>query len=180
MASKSLRVRYRPIRIGWCIEDGNLNEFRRAARLTHTLAGGKFNPIILVGSDAAGALVKHFRVDLLFPIETNDAKPDEPIPPYLSKLMTASSISTLDLNWDRIPSHDSAGFYAGRLDNFVDLVNYWNMRAADMNVLFLDSNHLSRLEQLRDDHIQFIFRRAMSPHYGVIVHLSPATASVLD
>jgi hypothetical protein len=278
MASKSLRVRYRPIRIGWCVEDGNLNEFRRAARLTHTLSGGKFNPIIPVGSNAARALVEHFRVDVLFPIETTeaslsfigsfphlttphfdqrifdnymgrmepnyldishwldelahdlgrpeadpsqpassspelnpyglvhwtqgdpledvllatfgaypppmgigrdyvrfiidnlrpaiyDAKIEESIPSYLLKQMTASSISTLDLNWDRIPSQDSAGFYAGRSDNFVDLVNYWNMRAADMNVLFLDPNHLNRLEQLRDDQIQFILRRDMSAEF---------------
>jgi hypothetical protein len=63
MASKSLRVRYRPIRIGWCVQDGNLNELRRAAHPTHTLSGWKFSPIIPVESGAARALVEHFRVD---------------------------------------------------------------------------------------------------------------------
>jgi hypothetical protein len=284
MASQSVRIRYRPIRIGWCVEDGNINEFQQAARLSYTLAGGKFNPIIPLGSTAADALVQHFRVDVLFPIETTDAslrfvasfphltppifqpkifdnhmgkmqpnyldvshwldeiarnlgippgdperdgtgapefnpfglvhwkpedpladvllstfgayappmgigrdyarfiidnirpsiynaEPTEPIPSYLLRQTTPSVISALHLKWDRVPADPAVGFYAGRANNFVDLVNYWNMRAAGLNVLFLDPSHLSRLELLRDDHIGFIMQRDIGEEF-------PRTVSV--
>lgn len=44
-----LQIRYRPIRIGLCIKEGDLEEFRNALWLTHTLCGGRFNPIIPLG-----------------------------------------------------------------------------------------------------------------------------------
>src|ERR1700722_858174 len=277
MTSKSIRVRYRPIRIGWCIETGSISEFRRAVRLSHTLAGGRFNPIIPIGSPAAADLVRHFRVDVLFPIETTDesvrfvsqfpyltspifeaqifenhmgrvepnfldvshwldeiarhvarpqykspkedetltpdanpfglvhwtqddpladvllttfggypppigigrdylrfiidhihpaiydAKTDEPIPLYLLRQTTPTVLTAAKLNWDRAPLTRRMGFYAGRVDSFADLVNYWNMRAADINLLFLDPGQLGRLELLRDDHIKSILQHDMSP-----------------
>ena len=50
MSTLSLRVKYRPIRIGWCLEGGNWDQLRRALRLTHSFAGGRFNPLIPVDS----------------------------------------------------------------------------------------------------------------------------------
>src|SRR6266850_3756477 len=62
-----LQVRYRPIRIGWCVKEGDLSEFRQSLRLTHTLWGGRFNPIIPLGDPVlARDLVKAFRVDCLY------------------------------------------------------------------------------------------------------------------
>lgn len=49
MGPINLQVRYHPIRIGWCIKEGDLEEFRNALLLTHTLCGGRFNPIIPLG-----------------------------------------------------------------------------------------------------------------------------------
>src|SRR5205809_4174670 len=61
------RVRYRPIKIGWCVQENNLEEYRKALRLTHTLWGGRFNPIIPLGDpELARMLVKTFRVDCLY------------------------------------------------------------------------------------------------------------------
>src|SRR5689334_10924238 len=66
-----LRVRYRPVRIGWCIKDGDLEEFRKALRLTHTLWGGRFNPIIPLGTpDLARELITAFQVDCLYCMST--------------------------------------------------------------------------------------------------------------
>src|SRR5437867_1729017 len=74
MSTLSLRVKYRPIRIGWCLEGGNLVQFRRALRFTHSFAGGRFNPLIPVDSpELADSLLDRFRVDALFPIEENEA-----------------------------------------------------------------------------------------------------------
>jgi hypothetical protein len=38
------------VRVGWCIEHDDLDGLRTALRLTHTLWGGRFNPIIPVGN----------------------------------------------------------------------------------------------------------------------------------
>src|SRR2546425_573431 len=62
-----LQVRYRPIRIGWCVKEGDLEEFRMSLRLTHTLWGGRFNPVIPLGDpQLARLLVRAFRVDCLY------------------------------------------------------------------------------------------------------------------
>src|ERR1019366_7356079 len=67
MATLGVSIGYRPVRIGWCIRDGNLDDFRQVLRLTHTLWGGRFNPVIPVGSSFDKALVRSFAVDVLIP-----------------------------------------------------------------------------------------------------------------
>jgi hypothetical protein len=68
MNTVSVRVSYRPVKIAWCIAEGSLDAFRRAIRLSTTLWGGRFNPIISVGGDLGQAdkLLRTFRVDALF------------------------------------------------------------------------------------------------------------------
>jgi hypothetical protein len=62
----NLRIRYRPVRIGWCIKTGDLAEFREVARLSHAFCGGRFNPIIPLGDEAAAKrLIETFQVDCL-------------------------------------------------------------------------------------------------------------------
>ena len=66
MNTLSIRLRYRPLRLGWCILKGDMEAFRRAVRLSFTMWGGRYNPIIPVDdSEIAEALVKLFRVDSL-------------------------------------------------------------------------------------------------------------------
>jgi hypothetical protein len=69
MNTVSVRVSYRPIRVAWCIDEGSLEQFRIAIRLSSTLWGGKFNPIIPIGSGdllEAEQFQRTFRVDALF------------------------------------------------------------------------------------------------------------------
>jgi hypothetical protein len=62
----NLRVRYRPIRIGWCVKTDDLTDFRDAVRLSHAFWGGKFNPIIPLGDKIASErLIEAFQVDCL-------------------------------------------------------------------------------------------------------------------
>jgi hypothetical protein len=69
MNTLSIRLRYRPLRLGWCVLKGDMEAFRRAARLSFTMWGGRYNRIIPVDDlDLAGALVKLFRVDALVPL----------------------------------------------------------------------------------------------------------------
>jgi hypothetical protein len=71
MNTVSVRVSYRPIRVAWCIDEGSLEQFRIAIRLSSTLWGGKFNPIIPIGGGdlrEARQFQQTFRVDALFPL----------------------------------------------------------------------------------------------------------------
>ncbi|HFY0602171.1 TPA: hypothetical protein ACIGVJ_000567 [Legionella pneumophila] len=69
MNTLSLNIQYRPIRIGLCIRENNLQDYDKALRLTHTLWGGRYNPLIPVGDiDAATKMIEFFKVDLLLPI----------------------------------------------------------------------------------------------------------------
>jgi hypothetical protein len=71
MDTLNLRVRYRPVRVGWCVRQDNLNDVRKVLRLTHTLWGGGYNPIIPVGAqdDLPDQLIESFHVDALYPAE---------------------------------------------------------------------------------------------------------------
>ena len=69
MDTLSLRIKYRPLKIGWCLSDGDFAALRKALRLTHTMWGGRFNPMIPTGDLELGKqLVNIFRVDVLIPL----------------------------------------------------------------------------------------------------------------
>jgi hypothetical protein len=77
VGSLSLHIRYRPVRIGLCVESKNLEQLQSAFRLTCALAGGRFNPVIPVDAPRlAESLVDCFRVDLLFPVADTEAIKD--------------------------------------------------------------------------------------------------------
>ena len=60
---------YRPLRIGWAIQAGDLEAFRSAVRLSYALWGGRFNPILIADNDGeTKQLMDLFRVDLIWPI----------------------------------------------------------------------------------------------------------------
>lgn len=66
-------IRYRPLRIGWVVQSGDTGAFRLAVKLSHTLWGGRFNPILMAErEDEARRLIDLFRVDLLLPVGTSD------------------------------------------------------------------------------------------------------------
>ena len=256
MASMSLRVRYRPVRIGWCVESGQWQQLRTALRLTHAFAGGRFNPLIPVDSPAlAESLLDRFRIDLLYPVaETQglqdfikmhnylrwpEFKPtlfherwehipphaafvdvyhaarrlqelkvrkrkallvthddddplaivilataggyptpsnttpdyeemlryflgvdkivvhrDEPLPAMLQTRITPSRLTADDLEPDG-PSPDH-GVYVGDSENFDDLVNFWNLRAAGSGVVFFDPRHTKRFGELLENHKRWL------------------------
>jgi hypothetical protein len=66
-------ISYRPLRIGWAIQAGDLEAFRSAVRLSYALWGGRFNPILIADNDdETKQLVDLFRVDLIWPIGNGD------------------------------------------------------------------------------------------------------------
>jgi hypothetical protein len=251
VSTLSVGIQYRPVRIGWCVQTDNLDQWRTAVRLTHSFEGGKFNPIIPVDApeQLAESLVDLFRVDLLYPVanvETiaafvsahsylpwpdhdqrlfwdawngrpgyaafvdvyhaarriyedaiegvQDPKvhasliewqegdplanvllatvgsycsPSTSIPDYARLLREWLRAETLQIdnaadlpaNLNRLLSPSrltesglevlgadgEPGVYFGLADNFTDLVNFWNLRAAGIEVVFADPQHLKRL-----------------------------------
>jgi hypothetical protein len=75
MNTASIRLSYRPMRLGLCVVDGATDDLRKAVKLTSTLWGGRFNPIIPVGGDPklAQDLMRMFHVDLLLPVSQGAA-----------------------------------------------------------------------------------------------------------
>lgn len=66
-------ISYRPLRLGWAIQAGDIEAFRRAVRLSYALWGGRFNPILIADNDEeTKRLVDLFRVDVIWPIGDSD------------------------------------------------------------------------------------------------------------
>lgn len=73
MNTLSVTVRFRPIRIGWCVCAGDFAAMRKAMKLSFTMWGGCYNPIIPVDDFAtASSLVRLFRVDVLWPVSDDE------------------------------------------------------------------------------------------------------------
>ncbi|MDR3464111.1 MAG: hypothetical protein P4L76_17550 [Beijerinckiaceae bacterium] len=67
MTADTVRVDicYRPLRVAWAIASGDREAFRQAIRLSHTLWGGRFNPIVIVDRPEAEDLVELYRADMI-------------------------------------------------------------------------------------------------------------------
>ena len=73
MNTLSVTVRYRPIRIGWCIRAGDFEAMREALKLTFTMWGGRYNPLIPVDDfEIASSLIRLYRVDVLWAVTKDD------------------------------------------------------------------------------------------------------------
>lgn len=78
---------YRPLRIVYAIHSDDIDAFRQAVRLSHTLWGGRFNPVVVVDrEDEARRLIDLFRVDFIWPIgDSAEVKAFPKKFPYLIK-----------------------------------------------------------------------------------------------
>lgn len=71
MPTVNISIRYRPVRIGFLVRDGRLEDLVTAAGINTLLWGGIYNPIIPVsatGSSFAEQLIKLFSVDVLYAV----------------------------------------------------------------------------------------------------------------
>src|SRR3954465_5954524 len=79
METTRIDICYRPMRIAWAIQSGDRDAFRQAVRLTNTLWGGLFNPIVLVDRpEEAKQIIEQFRADFVWPIGDSAAVKDFP------------------------------------------------------------------------------------------------------
>ncbi|MBI3825622.1 MAG: hypothetical protein HY294_06485 [Candidatus Rokubacteria bacterium] len=70
MPTTSLTVRYRPLRIGFVVQPGDVGALVKIATLNSLLWGGIYNPILPAGQDSSllKQLIELFSVDLLTPV----------------------------------------------------------------------------------------------------------------
>jgi hypothetical protein len=110
------------------------------------------------GSDQTGRDYEGFLLTNLRPFLYR-ANTGSPLPAELMDHSSVCDITASELQWDRIPADRTMGFYVGKTDNFQDIVNYWNLRAAEIDVLFLDPSHTERMQPLRSAYSEAIIRR---------------------
>ena len=263
MNTLSLKIKYRPLRIGWCLNSGDAEGLRKALSLSHALWGGRYNPLIPIEWKEAPQLVRLFRVDLLIPASNdkavvqfmkefpylhrpffhpeifhkdtsnkvypqvldlyhpirrlyedhfkNNPKPDfkatlfhwekddplrevflatfgdfpsaedtgndychliekylaaekinltvnEAVHPDSFNKVTPNRICCADLqpHYSVVNYWNTPGFYFGSASEFDDIVHYWNLRAADIELLFYDPSLASRLNAIREDYLAML------------------------
>jgi hypothetical protein len=245
-----VNIAYRPLRVCWAIEQGDIAAFREVIRTNHALWGGRFNPIVVVNRTIeARAIAETFHADIIQPMGASEevqtfarsfkhlispfvrdaifvgqglearaqlldvqnamifardtaelpqvkerqpriynwapedpladvflmqlgAYPDkdvihidyeskfkqicgacdfmiEPNTPLSADLFDFTSVAYLSRH--RLRRHhsiqsnlDRAGFYVGDASNLDDLVAFWNLRASDISLLFVDRAHIER------------------------------------
>lgn len=68
MDTARVNICYRPLRIAWAIRSDDRAGFSHVVRTSHTMWGGRFNPIVMVDRPEAADLVELFRVDMSVPV----------------------------------------------------------------------------------------------------------------
>jgi hypothetical protein len=68
MDTARVEIVYRPLRLAWLLKTGDFEGYRKIAQLSSTLAGGRFNPIILVDLEDAKEIANVFHIDALIPV----------------------------------------------------------------------------------------------------------------
>ena len=73
MDTLRVNICYRPLRIAWAIRRGDFESLRKVIRISHTLWGGRFNPIIVIDdAEPAKRLIETFRADVVWPMGDGD------------------------------------------------------------------------------------------------------------
>jgi len=70
MATSTFSIKYRPIKIGFLVREGKIEDIVKACELNTLLWGGVYNPLIPVSEDVdfAKQLIRLFNVDILFAV----------------------------------------------------------------------------------------------------------------
>ena len=81
---------------------------------------------------------------------------DEPLPADLNTRLTPSRLSTEELTLEGGGRAEDPGVYVGSADDFTDLLNFWNLRACGIELVFFDPQHGGRLGQMLDEHKRWL------------------------
>lgn len=74
MSTTTVTIKYRPLRIGLLVREGNLEDLIEAAGLNTLIIGGMYNPILPISGNStlSESLVELFNVDVLYPVARTD------------------------------------------------------------------------------------------------------------
>ncbi|HVA63845.1 MAG TPA: hypothetical protein VNF74_08985 [Terriglobales bacterium] len=87
------------------------------------------------------------------------------VPPLTYDAITPSSMPAVGLQPDHAGwGWDDPGFYYGDSREFTDLVNFWNLRASGIDLLFYDPAFQHRLREITDQHLSNIRPRLQDPN----------------
>jgi hypothetical protein len=100
-----------------------------------------------IGIDCANFVLK------LLAGKTTALPLNAPLPADAFRAITPSAITRLELEGHNKFGHRS-GFYIGDASKFEDIVNFWNLRAANLGVLFFDPAYEVRFKALRDSYVK--------------------------
>lgn len=265
MSSTTLFTNYRPLRIGFCVRENNIDDVVLAAKLNTLLWGGVYNPIIPIDEEAklASQLINLFKIDLLYPVSDDQnikkfIKNHKYIswPEYHGELLyerleNAARMRVLDVSniinfhWEKDFKHskgsncvlpswskedplaavfalqygaypkelklsydhrvgfhkglrakthrivkntnlepdlygrvfpinltedrlllygggrgwDSNGVFLGYHNNVQDLIDFWNLRASGIDLIFAPIDHIARVEEIIKKHIKVVKKR---------------------
>ena len=86
-------------------------------------------------------------------------QPDGLVPADAYRRLTPSALSRFDLWRDRSSNWYSPGLYVGDANDFTDVVNFWNLRAASEEVLFFDPTYEARLGEMAQAYVKLLKER---------------------
>jgi hypothetical protein len=87
-----------------------------------------------------------------------------PIPAVAVGQITPSALTTADLRpVDYARGYDTPGFYHGSSADFTDLVNFWNLRACGIEVMFYDPAFPGRVAEVTDTYLADLRARPKDP-----------------
>lgn len=74
MATSNFTVKYRPVKIGFLVEQGEMEDILQAIKFNSYLQGGVYNPMIPLpdNSNFAKDLIELFNVDVIYPIRESE------------------------------------------------------------------------------------------------------------
>lgn len=79
--------------------------------------------------------------------------PSSPVPGNALDFLTPSTLSRYGLTWDRMPSRLLRAVYVGNASEPDDLVSFWNLQAAGLDLAFYDPGFPDRLGPLCRAHV---------------------------
>ncbi|MGE3509198.1 MAG: hypothetical protein AB7N65_09980 [Vicinamibacterales bacterium] len=149
-----------------------LREARRRKRKMLMPSWDEGDPLALLllamlgGYPAPSSEVPNYKEMLARILGVEDAaiQSGAPVAAELWTRLTPSRLTTVDLDADETgPDH---GVYVGTTDNFDDMVNFWNIRAAGAELVFYDPAHRERLSAVLDAHRSWLDKAPARPWQG--------------
>jgi hypothetical protein len=114
---------------------------------------GAFPSTETVGKDYKSLFRKLEPVEML--LRQADAIPTDAI-----EMLTPLALTSLELsNWTVSGRNKQPGFYIGSSADFTDLVNFWNLNASDIDLVFYDPVFEERLLPTREAHKAWLLSR---------------------